>query len=187
MEIYLIRHTQVTVAKNSCYGQFDVTLANTFLTEADALKSKLPQNFDKVFSSTATRCKLLAQHLTPNQIEFSKQLLEVNFGDWENKPWNEIDQTELNHWMQDFVNQKPPNGENLVQLFNRVQDYLNNLRKQKHQKVLICTHAGVIRCIWAYLLNIPLVNIFKIPVAYGEIFIFNLAETANLDSIKQIK
>jgi alpha-ribazole phosphatase len=64
---------------------------------------------------------------------------------------------------------------------------MDRLRMEEHKKVLLITHAGVIRCLWAYLLEIPLQNIFKIPVAYNEIFIFNLTKNSNTDSIKRIK
>ena len=53
------------------------------------------------------------------------------------------------------------------------------------EKVLLITHAGVIRCIWSYLLEIPVKNMFKIPVGFEEIFVFNLGEEKTYDSIKQ--
>ncbi|NJL77227.1 MAG: hypothetical protein HC892_21620 [Saprospiraceae bacterium] len=55
------------------------------------------------------------------------------------------------------------------------------------RKVLIITHAGVIRCLWAYLLDIPLQNIFKIPVGYNEIFVCKLGKERMYDSIKMAK
>ena len=63
--------------------------------------------------------------------------------------------------MADFVNVKTPNGENLLELAERVKLFLDELRNQQHNKVLLITHSGVIRCIWSYLLEIPLQNIFK--------------------------
>jgi alpha-ribazole phosphatase len=112
--------------------------------------------------------------------------MELNFGDWEYKKWNDINQGTLNYWMEEFVNVKTPNGENLLELFDRVKLFLDNLRKQQHKKVLLITHAGVIRCLWAYTLEIPLTNIFKIPVDYGQLLIINLATEHKLDSIKKI-
>jgi len=111
----------------------------------------------------------------------------MNFGNWENKKWKDLDQTELNHWMADFINVKAPNGENLIELFERVEIFFDNLRLRQHKKVLIITHAGVIRCIWSYLLKIPLENIFKIPVGYNELFICELSKNSSIDMIKRIK
>ncbi|NJL11693.1 MAG: hypothetical protein HC913_00820 [Microscillaceae bacterium] len=40
---------------------------------------------------------------------------------------------------------------------------------------------------WAYLLDITLQNIFKIPVGYNEIFVCKLGKERMYDSIKMAK
>jgi alpha-ribazole phosphatase len=187
MEVYVIRHTPVAVGKDICYGQSNVPLADTFLQDSEYFIKNLPPNFDRVYCSPLERCKKLATILRYENVIYEKALLEMNFGDWENKKWNDLNQDELNSWMADFVNIKAPNGENLIQLFDRVKVFTESLRTQEHNKVLLITHAGVIRCLWAYLLAIPLQNIFKIPIAHSEIFIFNLTQNQNTDSIKRLK
>jgi len=187
MEVYVIRHTQVAVDKNTCYGHSDVLLADTFLQEVAQFREQLPTDFDAVYCSNLQRCKDLATALKFENVLFDSSLMEMNFGDWENKKWNDIDQDKLNDWMVDFVNVKTPNGENLTDLFQRVQLFFNELRKKEHKKVLIITHAGVIRCLWAYLLDIPLKNIFKIPVGYNEIFLCKLGKERMYDSIRIVK
>ena len=37
------------------------------------------------------------------------------------------------------------------------------------EQILICIHAGVIRCFWDYVMEIPLSKFFKIPVEYGSV------------------
>lgn len=71
--------------------------------------------------------------------------MELNFGNWENKNWNEIDQNQLNGWMQDFVNISPPNGENYKDLHLRTESFINEVLKTNLQKIAIITHAGNIR------------------------------------------
>jgi alpha-ribazole phosphatase len=186
MEVYIIRHTPVAIGKDTCYGQSNVPLADTFLQDAEKLKNQLPNDFDAIYCSPLERCKDLATALEYTNIHIDNALLEMNFGDWENKKWNDLNQEDLNNWMTDFVKVKTPNGENLIELFDRVKQFLDNLRKQQHKKVLLITHAGVIRCVWTYLLQIPLTNIFKIPVDYGQKLIINLSTEHNLDSIKKI-
>lgn len=109
--------------------------------------------------------------------------MEINFGKWEGKKWNDINQEELQKWMEDFVNIPAPEGENLSELYLRVSGFMDILRSKDFRKVLLITHAGVIRCLWAYLLEIPLFNIFKIPVAYGEVFAFSLGKVSKNDWI----
>ncbi len=182
MEIFVIRHTQVAV-KNTCYGQSNVSLADTFTAEVAQYKNDLPDGFDAVFCSPLERCRDLSNALNFDNIIFENTLMEMNFGDWEGKKWNDIEQAKLDVWMNDFVSEKTPNGENLLELFERVKLFLDNLRQQKFDKVLLITHAGVIRCLWAYLLEIPLQNIFKLPVGHNEIFICNLMTDKSFDSI----
>jgi alpha-ribazole phosphatase len=183
MEVYLIRHTPVDVDKNRCYGQSEVPLAPSFLADSQNLKEQLPKDFDLIFCSPSARCKVLASELNLGDIHYRGELLEMNFGDWENKNWNDLDQQSLMVWMNDFVHQKTPNGESLSLLYDRVSSFMNELRKFDKKKILIITHAGVIRCIWAFLLQIQLSNIFKIPVGFNEVMSFELSKTAELDKI----
>ena len=166
MEIYVIRHTPVATGKDTCYGQSNVPLSDTFIQDALQYKNRLPTDFDAIYCSPLLRCKDLAAALHFENIIFENALMEMNFGDWENKKWNDIDQSDLNNWMTDFVNVKTPNGENLTELFERVKSFVDNLRQVPFKKVLLITHAGVIRCLWTYLLEIPLQNIFKVPVEH---------------------
>ncbi|PKQ69281.1 alpha-ribazole phosphatase [Raineya orbicola] len=184
MEVFVVRHTSVNIEKDICYGQKEVLLNNdTFQQEVQELKNKLPNVFDAVYCSPLQRCKALAETLPYPNVFYENALMEMDFGEWEGKKWNDINQAELETWMADFVNVKPPQGENLAELYDRVSYFMNNLRKKQYQKVLLITHAGVIRCLWAYVLEIPLPNIFKIPVAYGEIFAFSLNKVSKNDWI----
>lgn len=185
MEIYVIRHTRVSIENGTCYGQFDVPLEATFLQDIADIKNKLPDDFDIIFSSPLKRCSLLAEHISSEKLVYNQSLMEMNFGTWENKTWDSIDQKLLNEWMDNFVSVKTPGGESLELLYERVIIFFEWLRTQKHKKVALITHAGVIRCIWAYLLDIPLENIFKIPIDYGKGMIFNLGEEKKLDHIKK--
>ena len=184
MEVYVVRHTRVAVDKGLCYGQSEMPLAATFGEEYAALKGQLPAQIDAVFSSSSQRCLQLAAQFSDN-VQIEDALLEMDFGDWEGQKWNDIPAEALNDWMNDFVHVKAPNGENLVSLSARVSAFLESLRQQNHDQCLIVTHAGAIRCIWAYLLEIPLKNCFKITVDFGEILHFNLAKDANFDTIKR--
>lgn len=187
MEIYVIRHTQVAISKNICYGQTDVPLNETFIEEMRHLKEKLPNDFTQVYSSPLSRCKELAENLKLGNIQFENDLMEVNFGEWENMNWKDINQIDLNIWMNDFVNEAPPKGESLQSLYNRIENFLNKLNINDNSKLLLITHAGVIRCIWAYLLKIPLENIFKIPIEHEEVFAFSLHENSDRNKITRLK
>jgi len=187
MEIHVIRHTAVATGHDICYGQSHVPLADTFDQDVESIEKKISGQFDAVYCSPSQRCTELANALRLEGIILENALMELNFGDWEQKKWNDINQEQLNIWMADFVRVYPPNGENLLELFERVQGFTDRLRLLKHKKILLITHAGVIRCLWAYILEIPVQNIFKIPVGYHEVFVCNLTNNRLTDSIIKLQ
>jgi len=87
MEVYLIRHTTPDISKEICYGQSDIELANTFHEEAEVILKGLPETLDRIYSSPLKRCLQLASLISHKEIEEVPQLQEMNFGDWELKPW----------------------------------------------------------------------------------------------------
>ena len=187
MEIHVIRHSPVKFNKNRCYGSLDVPLANTFENDVKKINKLLDNDYNIIYCSPKNRCFKLANALELKNILTDQRLSELDFGDWEGKLWSDINKKDLKSWMEDFVKIPAGNGESLNQMFIRVSGFIEDLRNEKFDKVLIITHSGVIRCIWGYLLEIPLKNIFKIPVGYFECFTFNLGEKRELDSIINLK
>jgi alpha-ribazole phosphatase len=182
MELAVIRHTRLDIDVGRCYGQSEVNLADSFDDELAQLRSQLTPPWCAVYSSPLQRCNHLAKQFS-DSIDTDTRLLEYDFGDWEMTRWDDIDSTALNLWMQDFVNYPTPNGESLVAMYARIATFMEALRARDHQSCLIVTHAGVIRCIWAYLLQIPLEQIFKLAVGYGEVLRCSLAQNSQEDLI----
>lgn len=169
MEIYLIRHTTPQVNKNICYGQTDLDVDPMhFEKELKLIQSQLPNDIDYFYSSPLKRCVVLAEQLA-SSFESDKRLMELDFGEWENKSWNSINQMELNQWMRDFVNEHPPQGENFISLYKRTRFFLETLLKTPQKKAAIVTHAGNIRSAMSYILDLPLENSFRIHLNYGAV------------------
>ncbi|EDN67119.1 Phosphoglycerate/bisphosphoglycerate mutase [Beggiatoa sp. PS] len=174
MDIYLIRHSRVKVSSDTCYGQTDVLLADSFLEEVQNIKKQLPDFTQAVLMITSPlqRCLQLAQQLSfhqDNHIVIDKRLMEINFGEWEMQRWNEIDSALLQEWMNDYVHLAPPQGESYETLLIRCQEFWQALLKKNVSTVLVITHAGVIRALIAHLLEMPLKNAFAIQVDYGSV------------------
>ena len=89
--------------------------------------------------------------------------------------------------MKKFVNVAPPNGESFMNMFDRIQKFIENLRVEKYNKVLIITHSGVIRCFLAKILGFPLENSFKFPIGFNEHYIIKLSSNSALDCIQKLK
>lgn len=169
MELYLIRHTRVD-ADGICYGRCDVPLASSFDDEVTLLKELLPSKFSKVFSSPVTRCLLLSDALGNQDVIVDDRLTEFFYGDWEGKRWIDIPKEAFDGWTSDLVNGGPPNGESLIKMYSRIVSFLEDIKKEKYEKVLIVTHAGVLKCVKAYMENLSLPDIFYLPIGFGEIY-----------------
>lgn len=173
MEIYLVRHTETVCEKGICYGQSDVNLAEPFDTVFEDIVSQLPSEAI-IFSSPLKRCVILAEFIQKNikTISFEKeaQLMEMNFGDWEMKNWNDIPSEQLNPWMEDFVNIQVSNGESFVELHQRVGDFLSNqISKKNTDPIVIVAHAGVIRSFLCHYTSLPLKDAFNNKVDFGQV------------------
>ncbi|HOL80733.1 MAG TPA: alpha-ribazole phosphatase [Ignavibacteriales bacterium] len=168
-EIYLIRHTAPKVEKGICYGQTDLDLASSFEDEKNRIISLIPNNFDIVFSSPLKRCYQLAKSFKTVAFVTLNELLEINFGDWELKTYTELTNNEFNDWCTDFINKIPPNGESYKEMFERVKAGWEIILNSKYQNIAIVTHSGVIRIIFALILEIDLKYSFRIEQKYGAV------------------
>ncbi|HEY9005009.1 MAG TPA: alpha-ribazole phosphatase [Ohtaekwangia sp.] len=177
MELYVIRHTTPDVAKGICYGQSDIPVLHTFTEEAGRVLLKLPATVDVIYTSPLLRCMQLAKTLAESKqvnLLTDSRLKELNFGNWELKAWNDIEQDSLMHWMNNYVEVCVPNGESYAQLAARVEDFLKFIRDQKHKTAAIVTHGGVIKSLHALINNISLKEAMRFQVMYGEVIGFKV-------------
>ena len=173
MEIYLVRHTETVCEKGICYGQSDVDIAAPFEMIFENIVSQLPSEA-LIFTSPLKRCVTLAKYIQAKTKAISYQederLMEMNFGDWELKNWNEIPPEQLNPWMEDFVNIKVQNGESFAVLHERVGDFITALISKKIKSPIVITaHAGVIRSILCHQTSLPLKDAFQNKVDFGQV------------------
>jgi len=169
MEFYLIRHTTPDIDKGICYGQQDIALAESFPEDWKRLRAKLPDRYEgfRIYSSPLERCSKLAVELSENEVITDESLMELDFGDWEGQAWDDINDEKLAQWMQDFVEVKCPGGESYRELYHRVIEWWKQVDKSGNEKVLVVSHAGVIRCLLSHILSLPLENSFRLRVDYG--------------------
>ncbi len=175
MDVYLVRHTAPNVLSDICYGQADVGLGSSFNDEFNLLNPKLAHLTDPlVFSSPLQRCLRLAEktieYFNFSSLKIDRRLLELNFGDWEMKPWADIPEGLLGEWSDEHVKQAPPNGESYVELHQRASEFLKDLGEhQQSAQALVFTHAGVIRALVSEALKKPLQEASMVEVNYGSV------------------
>jgi alpha-ribazole phosphatase len=165
MEIFFIRHIKPVVEHGICYGHTDVPVPDEPYQHI--------VSGDVVYSSPLMRCTSLAFQLSASPI-IDARLMELNFGDWEGKKWDEVDEAALRVWGDDYIQLSPPNGESLMQLLERFSAFIDELRLSSYKKVIIVTHAGIIRCAMHLFNNIPLRQIMMEKVDFGGIYTFKL-------------
>lgn len=168
MEIYLVRHTETLFGKGICYGQSDIGLLEPYEEQFELIKNQLPQKAF-FFSSPLQRCAILANRLSQGNFISDNRLMEMNFGDWEGKPWDDIPQEQLSPWMSDFVNISVPNGESFVTLHQRVGSFVAEKLHSLNAPVVIVSHAGVIRSLLCYQAHLPLDKAFSNTVEFGQV------------------
>ncbi|MEL6665302.1 MAG: alpha-ribazole phosphatase [Pseudomonadota bacterium] len=146
-----MRHTTPDVAPGICYGRTDLDVASSFEVEAAAALAELPA-FERIVSSPLQRCRKLAEFISAQvdlQFDIDPRLKEMDFGNWEGRPWSRIERSELDAWAADFYHARPHGGESVAILQARVREALEDLRDQDIPTLIVC-HAGIIRAALAH-------------------------------------
>lgn len=182
MILYLIRHPKPLIEPGICYGQLDVTAENPAAT-AERLRGELWPGLSPGFmlwSSPLCRCRELAEVLAealaenlvdaspplPSPVRFDARLMEMNFGDWEGRPWDSVPRSQLDAWAADVEGYAPPGGESPHQLRKRVLDFVAGLGDGEH---VLVTHAGVIRLLLAHVAAASIADSLRHAPAYGSL------------------
>ena len=148
MTLWLVRHAPPLIEAGTCYGQLDIAAdAQASQDSAAELLKNLPNRIT-IVTSTLQRCELLAHNLCGLQrdliVKSDPRLKEMHFGDWEGRPWADIDPSEMKAWTDDFVNYRAgTTGESVTQFMSRVACAFDEL--DPLADTLWVTHAGVIR------------------------------------------
>ncbi len=175
MELTVLRHPRVS-AQGLCYGRCDVALAEGHAAQTAALVKTLPAPRVLV-TSPAERCRVVAdalarRHGVDPRIEPALQ--ELNFGDWEGVPWDQIDRRDSDHWAEDPVTRAPPRGESFQQLSTRVLACVAALDGH----ATLVTHAGPIRALRMAAEGLSFEAAFAAPVPYTTPIHLRLDATA---------
>lgn len=151
--IYLVRHGQTDWnLEKKTQGHTDISL-NENGKEQAKLISKVISNYkiDKIYSSDLLRAKETAEIINENfglDIILDNRLREINYGDLEG-----IARPTLSQDVWDIFNSNPEklNAEPIINVFNRIKSFFNDLDYNKN--IIIVTHGGALRTIMYYINN----------------------------------
>lgn len=168
-----IRHTLTEAKPGICYGESDVALAGTYRNDMNRVLKKLkPYQPQFIVSSPLKRCKKLASliekhYQLPFQID--DRIKEASFGEWELKPWNDINRSNLIDWTKNYVNIPPPGGESFNMVLDRFDPFWNELWQKEEKEIFVVTHNGILRTALVKALNLTPRQVFSFNLSFGAV------------------
>jgi broad specificity phosphatase PhoE len=128
--------------------------------------------WQQIVTSPLLRCSSFALALGERlrlPVHEEPRFREVGFGEWEGHTRVELEERnpgQVARFLQDPVNSRPPGAEPLEDFIRRVQAGFDDLLGRfAGQSLLVVAHAGVIRAIMAYILEVPPSRMYRIHVA----------------------
>lgn len=176
MQITFVRHTAVDVEPGICYGRTDVDVKSSFAEEAAIVKTNIEaftaeagQDFDAVYRSPLTRCRLLADYCGYPDAIPDERLLEMNFGEWEMKRYDDIKDPRLQQWFDDWINVSAPGGESFSDQMHRVSSFIDEMKQSGKRNILAFCHAGIIMNAMLLAGKAEIHTVFSRQPAYGSL------------------
>ena len=132
------------------------------------------QSWEAIISSPLVRCLDFASDFCAGQripLVVEPRFKELDFGLWEGKTADEISQSDPNaliNYYADPVHNNPHKGEDFGDFNQRIAHAWNQvIAEYREKRILIITHAGVIRMLIGLILEVPLKNTFCIQIEHA--------------------
>lgn len=179
----MVRHGESEDNVKRVYGSDFSKLSLKGVEQVKMAKENLKNfSYKRVYYSPLTRTKETLQYL---ELEGRKdwRIRELDFGIFAGKNYEEIQELfpeEVMMWNENQYNYVIPQGESLIQNYERVKEFLEEIIEED-EDVLLVTHAGVIRLVFSWVFDNP-EYFFKFKVKNASINIVSIE-----DSYKYIK
>jgi broad specificity phosphatase PhoE len=125
-------------------------------------------------SSPQTRARETAQPIsgqTGVPIEIAEAVDEIDVGDWTGRPFSALQDDPLwQLWNRARGSARPPRGESMQELQTRVMQHLYGLSSDSPDaRIVVVSHAEVIRAALLQVLNLPLDDFWRIEIAPASV------------------
>ena len=150
MKVYIVRHGQVPHNALKQYNTNDEDLTDLGIKQAEELRDKIKNiNFDIIICSPLNRAKHTADILNINhyKIIYDDRIMERSCGDLSGKPLEVTNREE--YWNYNTAI-KYDTSENIKLFFDRVYNFLDELKTKDYKNVLIVAHSGVSKAFNGY-------------------------------------
>jgi alpha-ribazole phosphatase len=189
--IYLLRHGEIDWPRRDCFiGQTDAPLSSAGCDQILAWRDHFRDlGFGAVWSSDLLRAAQTAELLSPGReshIRVSRDLRELNLGEWEGLPRGQVRAAHPDLWRargEDMAGFRPPGGESFSELQTRAVSCIHRICAEEIERILVVTHAGVIRVLICSILEIPISNLFRIHIDYASLTVFNFKHSVTIRAV----
>lgn len=150
--LWLLRHAPVDAPAGLCYGRTDLPCAAQATQAVAAQIAPLLPVDIALHSSPLQRCTALARAIADRQpalpqAAIDPRLAEMDFGAWENQPWDRIARADFDAWLSDFADARAgTHGESTRRFMGRVGEAWDDWRASGRDALWV-THAGVMRAV----------------------------------------
>lgn len=180
MQVYLVRHPRPSNVEGLCYGDLDVPVeAKVFTVAAETVSGQISSETlaqASIYSSPSMRCLELARRLaSPREPVQCKELMEMNFGDWQGRAWDKLPRVQLDAWARDVWGYRPGGGESAEMVAARWQCWLVQARRIGAGSIVAVTHAGVIRVALARSGHLRTKAPLEAPISFNSVHHLDIA------------
>ena len=185
VKLILVRHAlTVDNQKSRLSGHIDSSISEEGKEQIDKITNYLKDfDIDKIYTTTSSRTKDTVKKLSElKSIEIieKESLKEISFGDFEGLTFDEIKDKypkEFQDMIEKGYEYKYPNGESLIDSYNRVCIELDNIISNNDDRtILICSHGGTIRNIITYLISNSYKYHWNFKIVNGSVTILEVQD-----------
>lgn len=202
--LYLVRHGQTVWNSSGKYqGRTDVALSEKGLAQAEKTVERFRSvHLDGVIASPLMRAADTARGIAETHglpLETDSRLMELSFGDWEGKTYDEIEKIwpgMIEAMYHDAGTLKLPNGESFEDCQTRCMEAVNEIIQRGDSKsyAIVC-HGAALRTIICALILIPLARSWNLALSNASIsqvniypgdmnMLYTLNDTSHLGELK---
>lgn len=150
LKVYLVRHGQTDYNKQRLLqGRSNISLNSVGRNQATEISHSLSNvKFDAVYASPLIRAietAAIISGVDEAEIVKDERIIEVDFGIYEKRKYTRMGFWLTLYWLLPEVFRNPKTVEGTSEMVERVVSFLNDLKKEKYENVLVVCHGGIIR------------------------------------------
>ena len=154
--IVVVRHGRtLSNASGLLLGRADPSLDDVGRSQARQVAAAVGK-VDRVVTSPLARARQTAAEfdLAGGQVEIDKRFIELDYGEWDERPVSDVTSAEWARWRAD-IGWAPPGGESLAALGERVRSGLDELVSAAEVgTVVVVTHVSPVKAALAWALGV---------------------------------